>query len=654
MAKEQHDFKFKQLRDKTDVDILIDNDMITKDYSNTILSNVVDETWTKRKVRSVMAIIAKTLAATLGPDGSTTILERSDHNHLVTKDGLDIIDCINFRDDVSETVLDIVREISQDQVLAVGDGSTSAIIVANAIYQELTDPLNTEKFKDVSPQVVIDLLSKLADWIEVEIKKIAKPVSPDMHEIDNIAAISMNNNDKVGHMIADIYRKIGADGIVTPDASLTCDDDYVEYKNGIDWGRGYIDPIYPTQLKALNNKIVHDKPYIFICNDMLQFDRDSEIISTLLENIFLNKKDQFGGPILNTSNSLVIISNKYDQGMRNMLKTNRAQKFRSADGYPYMDYTVVDIANVDQSDADRLVDMGLLCGCKIYNPEEDTPEQVKANIIAQFQGSDDIVKGLDHKFVGRALKTTITDNSTSLICDGSLLTEKDIANKEEEIKQINLAIDDINSKSAKTASEKNDLALFKHRLANLSLSSAIYHVGGKTIHEQESRERLVEDAIFASRSALKYGYTIGGNLLVPRILTRQRDEAIKVLMDDFPYLECDKEFYGFFVDLIRDSFLQSYYLVLANSQYLSESRIEGILNECVNLDRFYDLKKHKMENDEDSHVINSAQTESQIAKSCIGLMSLLAKSNQIITINIDSTDHFFSTVNKLNEKLREG
>lgn len=660
--KESLNIKHKKLREDTDVDILIGNKMITKDYSNLILTNVVDEVWTKRKIRSVMEILAKTLAATLGPDGSTTVLQRSDHNHLVTKDGLDIIDSINFRDDVSETVLDIVREISQDQVTAVGDGSTSAIIIANAIYQELTDPANQDKFKAVSPQVVVDLLRKLSDWIDGEIKSIAKPISADLHEIDHVAAISMNNNEKAGHMIADVYRKIGKNGIITPDTTLVTDDDFVEYKSGVDWERGYIDPLYATQLKALNGKITHDKPYVFICDGTLTFDNDANMIGTLLDKIFLINGN-YGQKMMRSGVSLVIVANKLDQGMRNMLRTNRALKYTSVDGYPYMDYTVVDIAQTSESDVNDLKDLALLCGCHIYSPSDGfrtqsgtpvvAPADVDASIKIQFGGHEDACKALPYYYVGQAAKATITDATTSVVCDDRLITPSALKEKADSIASIQKGIDDFAKQAAMTAKEKNTSALFKQRIANLNMSTAIFHVGGKTIREQASRERLIEDAVYAARSAMKYGYTIGGNLVVPRILTRKRAEAIDVLQKSFSYLGSTYDFYAFFVDLIRDAFLQSYYCVLDNSQYLSDEQVNAIITECVNENKFYNLKLHRMENDEDSEVINSAQTELQIAKSCIGLMSMLAKSNQIITLNLDSTDHFFNAVNKLQNGLND-
>lgn len=620
----------KRLRSETDLDIMKKNDLVVyaKDkngdnklvLSNPIIDNVTDEYWATKKIRATLEMIAKTLAASLGPDGSTTILQRKGEPHLITKDGLDIIGKINFQDNISDTILDLVKDISQSQVLAVGDGSTSAIIVANAIYQELTDSKNRDKMKFVSPQTIVDMMSVLSDWLEKEIGRISKKVSPDYHELEKIAAIAMNNDPEVGKKIREIYRKIGPEGNIVPDAGLLVDKDTIEYKSGIDWKRGYIDPIYISSTEALDGKITYDKPdVVIIKDDYVTYDKFATFFANLLQTEFIRDH------VINADKELLIVVHHIDLDCRNMLKTNRAQKMPTASGrYGSMNFTVVDIAGATNRDRNAVEDLSTLCGTI----------QIDSTTLPLEQLSGDALK----PFIGKAAKVEISEGLTTVIADDKFLTDDQKKKKADLIKSLQASHDNLNEKSMKTPDDRIALFELNERISNLSMSNAIYHVGGKSYAEQNERQRNVEDAIFAARSALKHGYVVGGNLIVPRILYRKREKAIKLLKKNFKYLK-DISFFEFFVDLLRDSFLQSYKTVLDNSQALSDDEIDTIVDTCLKKNVFYNLKTHKYEKDTKTNVINSADTDVSIMKSCISLMSRVGTSNQII-VNGYSNDYF--------------
>ena len=187
-----------------------------------ISTNVVEELNTKNKMRATSALIAKALIATLGPYGSSTIIQDSQKNHFATKDGYDLMNRIEFDDAVARTILDLFRTTASNQVFNVGDGSTSAIVVANALFQTLTDPNQIDHFKKVAPKDIVDILNDLSEMIEAEIYKMAKPISDDMHELDTIAAVANNNDAVVGKLIADIYRKIGKFGCRNTEHDCYC------------------------------------------------------------------------------------------------------------------------------------------------------------------------------------------------------------------------------------------------------------------------------------------------------------------------------------------------------------------------------------------------------------------------------------------------
>ena len=126
-----------RLREKTNIQICEENNL-----KHTFLLNVVEETTTKNKIRATMELVAKILCGTLGPYGSTTITQDRQGRHLPTKDGHDLMVRVNISDEVARTIIEILRNITSAQASSVGDGTTSAIIVAASLYRAITDTEN--------------------------------------------------------------------------------------------------------------------------------------------------------------------------------------------------------------------------------------------------------------------------------------------------------------------------------------------------------------------------------------------------------------------------------------------------------------------------------------------------------------------------------
>lgn len=601
----------KRLREMTNLEICKENNI-----NGILLTNIVDESISKNKIRATLQIIAKALSSTLGPDGSTTILQDTERQHLVTKDGLDVISRMAFQDEIAKTVLDLVKNISREQVLAVGDGSTSAIIVANALYQEFTAEKNKEYFKYTSPKVIVSILNVLSEYLEAKLKKSAIPLSPDLHELIKIASIAMNNDEEVGHLIHEIYLKIGKYGFITTDVSEKYETDVVDYKKGISWKRGYIDPTFGEKYEG--NRIIHEKPMIFITNSNITADDCDVIYRPLIGQICGHDKRE-----------LIIVANYITDEAKNFFKNVR-EIYKI--GKPELFFTVVDIDQVTEISINNLKDLALLCGCEIYNKSLYQISELTGRLDPAYTHED------KYKFIGRALKGTITKSSTEIVCDDALLDSEGLKRKNEFVEKITKDLDELNKKSSLTVEETNLMYMYKVRKSNLENLTAILHVGGKTYEERRSRERLLEDAVFASKSAINNGYIVGGNIMIPRILSNDHLEISMMLKDKFSYLNQDESFFEYFVDLLKDSFLESYRSVLDNSYILTDEQIEEILNTILTEKKFYNLKTHEYEDFGSTNVINSVDTDVQIMRSCISLMGLLATSNQIVTINYNITD----------------
>jgi chaperonin GroEL len=608
----------KRLRDKTNLEICDDNKLI-----NPIFTNVIDADLSKKKIRSVMNIISKALISTLGPDGSTTILEGRARDHLVTKDGLDVISRIAFQDEVSSTILDMVKTISVSQVQSVGDGSTSAIVVANALLQGLTDP-QTDLMKFASPKVIVDMIGETAKYLETALKASATPVSDDMSELADIASIAMNNDDVGGNTMRDIYKKIGKYGFITTDTKEKYETDFIEYKRGISWERGYIDPCFGEKYDALT--VVVEKPKVFITNKAITYDDCEKLFNPLIGTI-CGKQSQ----------ELIIIAPDIDTEARAFFRTNRQlQKL----GYPELKFTVVDIDNTASRSINTMEDIAILCGCEMFKDGVTHFADVIASLEPEYLKK---IGATRSKYIGTAaIKATISKVNTEIICDDALLDKDMLERKNTEISNIKKNIETLDNKSVKTSEDVRAEYFAKYRLSNLENRTAIYHVGGQTAVERDTRERLIEDAIFASKSALNCGYIVGGNIMIPRIIHRDRKQISELLKKRFWYIKDapnfdEAKFYDEFLDMLENGFLESYRAVLDNS-YLSDSQINDILEKCVNEDVFYNLKTHKYETAKEAKVINSTDTDIQIMRSCMSLVGLLGTSNQFITLNCNLED----------------
>jgi chaperonin GroEL len=593
-----------KLREKTNFEIYEENSI-----PNGFLTNTVEEENSKNKIRATMQMISKTMCGTLGPYGSTTIIQDREMKHFATKDGYDLMNRLNFDDEVARTILDLLRQVASNQVLSVGDGSTSAVVVANALYSALTDKANSELFKKVAAKDIVDMINDLGSMLEIELKKIARPLSSDLKEIETVAMISTNNDEKAGKLIKEIYDKIGQFGFITTEITNKKEVDAYEIKQGLEWGRGYIDQLYSRGYE--NKKIIHDQePRVFITNSTLTYDDLEILVSEIVGGVCGREKAE-----------LVIVANDYDDDVRNFFKINRTKHLQGGKVEELV-FTPVDIEQITKTGRNNVEDLATLLGCEVYDKFQHKVVDFIAN---------------PSRFLGRAEKVIITEKNTQII--GKEISTEQSALKAKKVKEFNERIVELDAIEEPTREELIDLYEYRRRVSSLTDSTAIIHIGGKTQTERMTRERLFEDAIFAAKSAIKHGIIVGGNISIPRIIDKKNSQFVRVLSKRYSYLPVENlsEFIKSFLDIIKNSFLESYRNVLNNS-YLTDIEVEGVMNKCIRKNMFYNLKLHKFESSMKTSVINSVNTDIEIMRSCFSIIGILATSNQFLTLNFNVRD----------------
>lgn len=571
------------------------------------ITNIYDKQTSVKKIKAALMLCAKALATTLGPNGSTTIVESRDMKHLVTKDGLDVINSIRFADPVANIVLHELRNIASRQVVSVGDGSTSAIIIANALYQAITD-LEGNDFEDFTGKDITDILAELSEYLEKKLLTMAKPISKDLHELEMIAAISTNNDPECGAKIREAWETIGPFGHIDTNTTIAYKNDTVEYVTGLNWQSGYIDNHYGDDFK---DKIVkYNQPKVFICRGRLDSD-DIQLLSHIIGSACgVNTPDN------KNRGNLVIIAQAYSDDVKIHLSNNRHMS-TFVQGRTDFNVTPVTINSVERKMVTLIDNLAILSGAIIYDK-------------TKMLNTDDIVMYPD-KYLGSLESATITQTSTTLITNDVYLTAKQLDDKNALIESIKADIAANTVVSDYGEQQNTEVYYLRASLAQLTKSTAIYHVGGATDAERINRERLLEDAIYATKSALQYGYIFGGNLAVPMIIRDNKEEMVKLLQSKFTYL-CELNFdFSKFIDVICSAFKQAYLLVLNNS---SLNNIEEIVEKCVNENLFYNLKTHRYEKIDETLVINSVATDIEIMKTCFSIIGLLSTSSQVVTTTL--------------------
>ncbi|QXN70150.1 putative chaperonin GroEL [Bacillus phage vB_BspM_Internexus] len=554
-------------------------------------SNVANQIKTKEVITETLNVLTTILSNSLGPYGSTSIIQdKLTVNHAITKDGYSILNKIKFDNEIASTILDIVKKISRSLVREVGDGSTSAIVVSNSLFKEL-DSLISE-FK-VPRKDIIDTLAKFEEVLVEFIKKEATEITEENFDIiKEIATVSNNNDEKAGQIIYDIYKEIGADGFINLELSDDVVDSYTVTK-GIELNRGYITNDFANQVDKVTTEF--KDALVFMSNQTLDAD-DSDLIGDLMGSVMFDRHKP-----------LVIISKGYSSEIANMLRINHRR-----DGLE--DMVAIDYALANDHHRESFEDLAIYLGATIYDKFE----------MGQLDKFD-----IDK--LGKCNKVTVNENTTKLI-EG----QGDPQAIKERIEYLNTRLEEI-SKREKYIDTTEDEYKIKKRIADLNCSIANLFIGGSTELEKETRKFLMEDAVFACRSALRNGYISGGNLIIPRIIDKNLDNIIEKIISDkslFRYFN-DGEKYNFIKEFsikIKQAFRNSFETVLMNKFEDNENLIDDIISECIVNDKIYNLKTDEFEDINNTKIINSTQTDIEIMKATFSIIGLLVTSNQFVSV----------------------
>src|SRR4030081_1768364 len=413
--------------------------------------------------------LAKAVKATLGPSGRNVIIDKKFGSPTITKDGVTVAKEIELEDPYENMGAQLVREVASKTSDIAGDGTTTATVLAEAIYQEALRHVTA----GANPTSLQRGIMKAVDAIVDELKKISKKVS-DRTEIAQVATVSSNWDKTIGDIIADAMDKVGKDGTITVEEAKSIDTT-LEVVEGMQFDKGYLSPYFVTNAEAM--EAVLDNPYILI------YEKKISSLKDMLP--LLEKVAKAGRPLL-------IISEDVEG---EALATLVVNKLRGT-----LQVAAVKAPGFGDRRKAMLEDIAVLTGGKLISEDLGIKlENIKLEDL------------------GKAKRVTIDKDNTTIV-EGSGKSS-----------DIQARVAQIRRQIEETTSDY-DREKLQERLAKLAGGVAVINVGAATETEMKEKKARVEDALHATRAAVEEGVVAGGGVAYLR--TQKALDRIKLEGDE--------------------------------------------------------------------------------------------------------------------------
>jgi chaperonin GroEL len=415
-------------------------------------------------LRGVNAL-ADAVKVTLGPRGRNVVLDKKYGSPVITKDGVTVAKEIDLKDPMENLGARMVREVASKTSDVAGDGTTTATVLAQALYREGVKNVTA----GANPMALKLGIEKAVGVVVEELKKLSKPVKGKM--IAQVGTISANNDDTIGKIIAEAMEKVGKDGVITVEESKSMETS-LEVVEGMRFDRGYLSPYFVTDAERM--EAVIEDPMILVYEKKISSMKD--LLPTL------EKIAQQGKP-------LVIVAEEVEG---EALATLVVNKLRGT-----LKVAAVKAPGYGDRRKAMLEDIAILTGGKAITED--------LGIKLENLKLDDL---------GRAKKITIDKDNTTIIEGAG--TAKAIEGR---VKQIRTQIEETTS--------DYDREKLQERLAKLVGGVAVIKVGAATETEMKEKKARVEDAMHATKAAVEEGIVPGGGVALLRAipaLTRALEE----------------------------------------------------------------------------------------------------------------------------------
>ncbi|NDK54496.1 chaperonin GroEL [Pontibacter fetidus] len=419
--------------------------------------NITFDADARGKIKAGVDKLANAVKVTLGPKGRNVIIDKKFGAPTITKDGVSVAKEIELKDAIENMGAQLVKEVASKTADQAGDGTTTATVLAQAIYTAGiknvaagANPMDLKRGIDKAVDVVVENLRAQSKKIE------------NSSEIAQVGTISANNDAEIGKMIADAMDKVGKDGVITVEEAKGTETE-VKTVEGMQFDRGYLSPYFVTNAEKMEADF--DNPFILI------YDKK---VSTMKELLPVLEQ------VVQTGKGLVIVAEDVDG---EALATLVVNKLRGS-----LKIAAVKAPGFGDRRKAMLEDIAILTG---------------GTVISEERGYK--LENATLEYLGKAEKVIIDKDNTTIVNGGG---QKD---------DIVARVNQIKSQMESTTSDY-DREKLQERLAKLSGGVAILYIGASTEVEMKEKKDRVDDALHATRAAVEEGIVAGGGVALIRAI----------------------------------------------------------------------------------------------------------------------------------------
>ncbi len=412
----------------------------------------------REKLKSGIDALANAVKVTLGPKGRNVVIQKSFGAPTITKDGVSVAKEIELEGPVENMGAQMVKEVASKTADIAGDGTTTATVLAQAMVtagmKNVTagaNPMDLKRGIDKAVKVVIE-----------DLKKQTEVIGDDFEKVKQVGAISANNDDEIGSLIADAMKRVSKDGVITVEEAKGTDT-YVDEVLGMQFDRGYLSPYFVTNTDDMITE--YENPFILIHDKKISNMQD---ILPVLEKV------------VSTNRPLLIIAEDIESQALGVLVVNRLRA--------QLKIVAVKAPGFGDRRKAMLEDIAILTG---------------GTVISEEKGYK--LENADLEHLGTAEKITVDKDNTTIVNGGG--DEDAIKSR---INQIKAQIE--------TTTSDYDREKLQERLAKLAGGVAVLYVGAATEVEMKEKKDRVDDALHATRAAVEEGIVAGGGVALVRTI----------------------------------------------------------------------------------------------------------------------------------------
>jgi chaperonin GroEL len=430
----------------------------------------------RKKLLAGAEKLSRAVGITLGPTGRNVIIDKSFGGPTVTKDGVTVSKEIDLPDPFENMGAKLVNAVAQKTSDAAGDGTTTATILALAIYQEGLRHISVGGNSMGVKRGIDKAVAKAIEYLEENLTtKLTKK-----EEMQHVASISANNDPKIGELMADAFEKVGKDGVITVEEGKISETT-LEFVEGMQFDKGYISPYFPYG------------------HPEMKWEQENVLI-LLLEKKLSNVREML--PILDkvakAGKPLLVIAEDVESEALAVLVVNRLKQ--------HIEVCAVKSPGFGDRRKAMMEDMAVLTG---------------GTFISEDRGIK--LENVELEMLGTADQVVVEKENTTIICDKSVDAARE--------KAIKARVQTIRTQMDQTESEY-DKEKFSERLAKLVGGVAIIKVGAATEAEMKQTKGRVEDALHATRAAVAEGIVPGGGVALLRCIPEVEKLAEKFKHDE--------------------------------------------------------------------------------------------------------------------------